>query len=64
MLMSKVLKVLMHPVTQVNICLIGFLCMIELIHLHAHHKMDLDVHGYVHNYCRKNRDACESLLDR
>jgi len=50
-------------VTQVNICLIGFLCMIELIHLHAHHKMELDVHGYVHNYCRKNRDACESLLD-
>jgi len=56
------LKVLFHPVTIFNLLLVGFLGLIEVVHINAHREMEADVHGYVTNYCRKNREKCEGFL--
>jgi len=46
-----------------NLCLVGFLGIIEVIHTYTHYKMEKDVHGYVHNFCRKNPDTCAGMID-
>jgi len=58
----KYLKVLLHPVTQFNLLVVGFLILIQGLHLHAHHTMDLDVESYVRNFCKKNLEKCESII--
>ncbi len=45
-----------------NLCLFGSLGVIELIHIHAHHKMDMDVHSHVRQFCKKNADTCEGYI--
>jgi len=65
MLMTKVFKVLFHPVTVINLLFVGSLGMIELIHIRAHHTLEQDVHGHVHRALKKNpelaRSACYEL---
>jgi len=51
-------KILKHPVTQFNLIIVGSFMLIQLAHTHAHYQMDTDVHGYVHNFCRRNPDKC------
>lgn len=46
----KLLSVLKHPVTQFNLLVLGFLGVIQIIHTHAHYKMEMDVHGYCKQY--------------
>jgi len=58
----KYFKVLLHPVTQFNLLVVGFLILIQGLHLHAHHAMDLDVESYVRNFCKKNLEKCESII--
>ena len=60
--MSKILGAIFHPVTVFNLCLLGSLGVIELIHTHAHHKMDIDVHSHVHQFCKKNPETCEGYI--
>ena len=59
---SKILGAILHPVTVLNLCLLGSLGVIELIHTHAHHKMDMDVHSHVRQFCKKNIETCERYI--
>ena len=58
----KYLKVLLHPVTQFNLLVVGFLIAIQGLHLHAHYNMDFDVESYVRNFCKKNLEKCERII--
>ena len=59
------LGVVFHPVTVLNLLLVGSLGMIELIHTKAHHTIEVDVHGHVHRALQKNpelaRETCWEL---
>ena len=55
--MKKVLEVITHPVTYSNLLIIGALILIEFFHTQAHYKMEVDVHGYCHQYNIKNPNA-------
>jgi hypothetical protein len=56
--MKKYWRALLHPITQINLLIVGFLLLIEIIHTKAHHTYEVDVHGYVHQFIQKNPDAC------
>ena len=58
----KYLKVLLHPVTQFNLLVVGFLAAIELIHTHAHYTMSTDANSYVHAFCKQNLKECERII--
>ena len=55
--MKKILEVITHPVTYSNLLIVGSLFMVEFFHTHAHYKMEVDVHGYCHQYNMKNPNA-------
>jgi len=61
--MSMLWTILKSPITQFNLLVVGFLAIIQALHLHAHHTMDVDVDSYVHEFCRRNSDKCEKMLD-
>ena len=61
--MKTVFKVFLHPVTQFNLLVVGFLVLIQTVHLHAHKTMELDADSYVYNFCRKNVEKCERFID-
>ena len=54
------LGVVFHPVTVLNLLLVGSLGMIELIHTKAHHTIEVDVHGHVHRALQKNPELARS----
>ena len=60
-----IMNTLVHPVTMLNLTMVGFLGMIELVHIRAHHSLDVDVHGHVHRALKENpelaRSACYEL---
>jgi|TARA_R100000455_G_scaffold25726_1_gene14329 hypothetical protein len=56
--MKKYLEVFKHPLTQINVMVLGFLILVQMIHTRAHHSYEVDVHGYVHQFIEKNPDAC------
>ena len=60
---QKVLQIISSPVTHVNVILVGLFFLIQGLHLHAHHTMELDVDSYVRNFCRKNVEKCEGFLN-
>ena len=53
----KYLRYLGHPLTVMNLCLVGSVGMIQVIHTRAHHKMEIDVHAY----CKNNMEYQDSL---
>jgi hypothetical protein len=63
--MKKVLGVILHPVTILNLTFVGTLGLIQVVHTKAHHTLETDVHGHVHRALRKNpelaRSACYEL---
>ncbi|AXQ70496.1 hypothetical protein HOU04_gp097 [Synechococcus phage S-T4] len=36
---------------------------IGVIHNHAHQMIEMDVHAYVRQYCKKNPEVCKSYVD-
>ena len=56
-------KILFHPVTQFNLVVVGFLILIQGMHMQAHYTMDIDVDSYVHNFCRKNVEKCQRFIE-
>ena len=62
-MISKILQVILHPVTLLNGGLIGCLIFIGILHNHAHHTMEVDADSYVRQWCRKNPDTCQSYID-
>jgi hypothetical protein len=61
--MKLMLRVLMHPVTHFNLLTVGVLIMIQFLHTHAHYTMSVDADSYVHNFCKKNLEKCESIIN-
>lgn len=57
--MKKLTEALTHPVTLLNGTLVGTLIVIQSLHLHAHYQMEMDVDGYVKQYCNNNPTKCE-----
>ncbi len=62
-MLAKSLRVLFHPVTQFNLMTLGVLILIQTLHLHAHHTMEIDADSYVRNFCKKNIEKCESFIN-
>ena len=58
--MKKYFKVFTNPLTQINVMILGFLLLVQMIHTKAHHSYEVDVHGWVHQYLRENPDKCNS----
>ena len=59
--MKRIASVLFHPVTVFNLLLTGSLGVIEVIHTRAHHTLEVDVHGHVHQFLRKNPETCDYI---
>ena len=59
--MKKIASVIFHPLTVMNLLICGSLGLIELIHTRAHHTLEADVHGHVHQYLRKNPETCDYI---
>jgi len=41
--------------------LVGILVFIGVLHEHTHRAIEVDVHGYVRQFCRENPDTCKSM---
>jgi hypothetical protein len=54
---------LVSPVCHFVAITVGFLAMVQTIHLHAHKTMEVDADSYVRNFCRKNTELCQSFVD-
>jgi len=52
-----------NPICHFVALAFGFTTLVQLIHTHAHYEMEVDVHGYVRNYCRKNLEKCQRMLN-
>jgi len=62
--MKDYLKALLiHPVTHINLMLVGILIFIGGLHEHTHRAMEVDVHGYVRQFCRENPEKCQRIID-
>mgnify|MGYP003113367574 CR=1 FL=1 len=63
--MKLIASVLFHPVTIFNLLLVGCLGLIEVVHTRAHHTLEADVHGHVHQFgqifARKSQPVFFSL---
>ena len=44
--MKKIIDVITHPLTVCNLILVGSLVLIQIVHTHAHYKMEIDIHGH------------------
>jgi len=50
------------PICHLLLITVGSLCAIQLIHTHAHYKMNVDVDSYVTAFCKKNTEKCEQII--
>jgi hypothetical protein len=55
-------KIFLSPITHFNLLLVGIMIVIQSIHLHAHHTMEIDVDSYVFKFCKKNIEKCEKFV--
>jgi len=58
--MKKITSVIFHPVTTINLLLIGTLGLIEFVHTKAHLSLETDVHGHVYRSLKKNPELARS----
>tara|TARA_B100000405_G_scaffold263163_1_gene199340 strand:+ start:340 stop:528 length:189 start_codon:yes stop_codon:yes gene_type:complete len=56
-------RIITSPITYFNLLIVGMLCFIGHIHNDYHHRMDEDVHGYVRQFCEKNPEKCQDILE-
>ena len=52
------------PICHFLALTLGSLTVIQMIHLHAHYTMEVDVESYVTAFCKKNTEHCERILDK
>jgi hypothetical protein len=50
------------PICHFVALCVGFLAMIEVIHIHAHYTMSTDTDSYVRNFCKQNLKECERIV--
>jgi len=55
-------RILLSPVTHFNVLLVGTLSIIGVMHNHAHHTMEVDIHGVVRKFCTTNPGECAEYL--
>ena len=60
-MIKQVFGVLFHPVTLINVMLVGSLGFIQAIHTKAHHDLGVDVHGHVKRYLNKHPETCKYI---
>ena len=56
-------RILLSPVTQLNLLLVGFLIIVGVVHNIYHHQIEEDVHGYVRKFCEKNLEKCQDIVE-
>ena len=56
------IKIVSSPITHFNFMLVGSLALIQLVHIHAHHAMEHDIHGVVRKYCTEKPGECAEYL--
>ena len=56
------LQILSSPVTHFNVLIVGFLILVGVMHNHAHHTMEHDMHGVVRKYCTEKPFECAEYL--
>jgi hypothetical protein len=54
------MKYLLHPLTLINVTIVGTLGIIQALHTHAHYNMTLDADSYVTQFLKKNPDFLKS----
>lgn len=59
---SKIKQVFSSPVTHFNVLVVGFLVMIQSLHMHTHFTMDMDPESFVRKFCKKNLTKCEYII--
>tara|TARA_B100000073_G_scaffold144051_1_gene118575 strand:- start:2567 stop:2752 length:186 start_codon:yes stop_codon:yes gene_type:complete len=59
--MKKIADAFFHPVTVLNLLFVGSLGVIEFVHTKAHHTLEADVHGHVHQFLRKHPETCDYI---
>tara|TARA_B100002019_G_scaffold92439_2_gene79728 strand:- start:8138 stop:8320 length:183 start_codon:yes stop_codon:yes gene_type:complete len=59
--MKKIADAISHPVTVINLMLVGSLGVIEFVHTKAHRSLEADVHGHVHQFLRKHPETCDYI---
>ena len=47
--MKKIIDVITHPLTVCNLIVVGSLVFIQIVHTHAHYRMEIDVHSFCAN---------------
>ena len=47
-------KIISSPVHITYVTLMVLLIFVQVIHTHAHHEMELDVHGHCRQFIRRN----------
>ena len=57
------LKIITSPITYFNVLTIGVFIFIGVLHEYTHHQVEVDVHGYVRQFCSKNLDTCETFIN-
>ena len=55
---QKLNQIILSPVTHFNVLVCASLIVIGVMHEHTHRQMEVDVHGYVRQFCR-NSDKCQ-----
>jgi len=62
--MKSLKAIVSSPITHFNVLVCGFLIAIQMVHTHAHYKMDIDVESYVAAFCKKNKTTCQRMVNR
>ena len=57
------MKYLFHPWSLLFITVFGSMLFVGITHNHYHETYEADVHGYVKQYCRRNQESCQDILD-
>ena len=60
MLGKKILSILVHPVTGFNLCIVGMLLLIQVVHTKSHLDLETDIHGHVHRTLKNNPELARS----
>lgn len=60
MLDKKIIEVLTHPLTGFNLCIVGLLVVVQLVHTKVHLTLESDVHGHVHRTLKKKPELARS----
>ena len=56
-------RILLSPVTHLNVLIVGFFILVGVMHNHAHYSMEVDADSYVRQWCTKNPDMGKRYVE-